>query len=355
MMKFKSGSGENMDVVDILKDLVSFNTIKDKENEKIINYIEKILKSIGFKTECKKKYLIMSYGLNTNLAFVGHTDTVEFIDTWNTNPFKLTKKDDKLYGLGSCDMKSGIASFIKALMDTDLTRLNYGIKVFFTYSEEQNFEGIKEIISDGNTFPKYILVGEPTNNIALTGCKGLLSYELNFNGIKVHSSNPLKGKSANSSCINFLYELEKFYNEKIKNDKNTKYEIPFTTMNIGILNGGSAINSVSAHCKATLDFRIAKDEHIDILKNIINKLSIKYDCKANIIQEIKAWYNQIDFINNIDTANYFTEASMIEGQRIILGAGPVTAHEVNEFITLKSLNKLVKQYKKIINQTCINL
>ena len=341
-----------MDIIKVLEDLVSFNTINNKENKEIVDYIEKILNSIGFITECKKRYLVMSYGKNPKLAFIGHTDTVEYIDMWDTNPFKLTKKDDKLYGLGSCDMKSNIAGFIKALSEIDLKKLSSGIKLFFTFSEETDFEGINEVITDGHSFPEYILVGEPTDNIIVTGCKGLVECKLNFRGIKAHSSTPFKGKSANSSCINFLVELEKFYNENIKKDENKVYEVPYTTMNIGIINGGSAINSVSAYCEATVDFRIAKDEHIEIIENKINELAEKYDCKATFLQKVKTWFNKIDFIENNDTANYITEASMVKGKRMILGTGPVTAHEVNEYITEESLEKIVKQYKEIIEKIC---
>lgn len=342
-----------MEVVNILRELVSFNTIKDKENDKIINYIESEMKKLNFKTERKEKYLIMSYGENPKFGFVGHTDTVEHIDGWKTNPFELTQKGEELYGLGSCDMKSGIAAFIKAVSEIDLSKLKHGIKAYFTYSEEQNFEGIREVLDTNEKFPEYILVGEPTNNVTVTGCKGLLAYNLSFKGIKVHSSNPAKGKSANLACIKFLYELDEFYNKNIKPDINEKFEIPYTTMNVGVINGGSAINSVSAYCKATLDFRIAKDEHIKILKDKVEELALKYDCEADIIQQIDAWYNDIDFINTHDTANYFTEASMLKGNRMILGAGPVTAHEVDEHITIQSLNKLVEQYKDIINEICI--
>ena len=109
----------------ILKDLVSFNTIKDLENKEIINYIEKYLKNLGFKTEHKGKYLIMSIGNNYKIGFLGHTDTVEYIDGWNTNPFELTKMDNRLYGLGSCDMKGGIAALLDAVSKIDFTKLKY--------------------------------------------------------------------------------------------------------------------------------------------------------------------------------------------------------------------------------------
>ena len=81
---------------EILKNLVAFNTIKDKENKEIIRYIENYLKNYGFKTEYKTKNLVMSYGENQKLGFLGHTDTVEYIDEFK-NPFELTIKDGYLY------------------------------------------------------------------------------------------------------------------------------------------------------------------------------------------------------------------------------------------------------------------
>ena len=116
----------------ILKDLVGFNTIKDKENKEIINYIENYLKNLNFKTEHKGKYLIMSIGQNLKLGFLGHTDTVEYIEGWESNPHELTQKGNKLYGLGTCDMKGGIAAMLQAVSKVDFTKLNNGMKLYFT-------------------------------------------------------------------------------------------------------------------------------------------------------------------------------------------------------------------------------
>ena len=99
-----------------------------------------------------------------------------------------------------------------------------------------------------------MIFGEPTNNQILVGSKGLLEYELKFNGIKAHSSNPAKGKSANMNAVKFLSELDKFYNEKIKAYKEENYEVPYTTMNVGLINGGSAKNSIPACCEVSIDF-----------------------------------------------------------------------------------------------------
>ena len=69
-------------------------------------------------------------------------------------------------------------------------------------------------------------------------------------------------------------------------------------------------------------------------------------------KEINPFFNKIPFIENQDTANFMTEASFVGGKRIILGAGEVTAHEVNEHISIKSLQYLVKQYKELIYKIC---
>lgn len=115
----------------LLKQLLKFNTIKDKENKEIINFIENYLLDLGFKTEYKEKSLIMSYGENPSVGFLGHTDTVEYIEGWNTNPFELAEKGGKLFGLGVCDMKGGIAAMLDAVSSINLSRLNKRNKIIF--------------------------------------------------------------------------------------------------------------------------------------------------------------------------------------------------------------------------------
>lgn len=338
----------------ILKDLIKFNTIKDKENKKIINYIETILLEKGLKTEYKGKYLIMTTGKEEKLGFLGHTDTVEYIEGWETNPFELTQKENKLFGLGSCDMKGGIAAMIDAVIQTDLSTLKHGIKLYFTYDEEIGFGGIYDIVKTREKFPETMLFGEPTNNEMLVGSKGLLELDINFKGIKAHSSNPGKGKSANMNAVKFLYELDEFYTQNIKQDLNENYEVPYTTMNVGLMNGGSAKNSVPANCYVSIDFRTIKKEHTKMLKEKLEELSTKYDCCVNVFEEIEPFCNEVDFADKIKTANFLTEASVVNcKQKIILGPGPVTAHEINEHIAVESYEKLIEQYKNIIKMVCV--
>ena len=221
----------------ILGELVRFNTIKDKENTNIINYLEKVLSSIGFKTEIKEKFLVMSNKEKNTLGFLGHTDTVEYTDGWKYDKFELTKIENKLYGLGVCDMKSGIAAMISAISQIDFNKLNNGIKLYFTYDEEINFAGIKDVIRYEKNFPNTMIIGEPTDNQIIVGSKGLMEYKISFKGIKTHSSTPNKGKNAIIQAVSFINDLNDFYKNYLRKDTNPNFEIPYTRMNIGKIQG----------------------------------------------------------------------------------------------------------------------
>lgn len=336
----------------ILKDLVKFNTIKDKENSEIMDYIEKYLKSFGFTTEQKTKNLVMSIGNNTKLGFLGHTDTVEYIEDFK-NPFDIKEDDEYLYGLGVCDMKGGIAAILYAIQEIDFSNLKNGMKLYFTYDEEILFGGIRELVQKDEKFPQYMIFGEPTDNEYLTAGKGLLEVEVCFKGKKAHSSNPEKGISANLNAVQYISELRKYYMENIKCENIEFFEIPYTTMNLGLINGGSAINSIPAKCTLNMDFRIADIRHTEMIENKLNELANKFDAKVRVIDSIKLFANKINFIENIKAANFITEASFVDdSKKIILGTGPVTAHEVNEHISKKSFEKLIGQYKGLIEKIC---
>ncbi|MBR4110273.1 MAG: M20/M25/M40 family metallo-hydrolase [Clostridia bacterium] len=342
-----------MEKYKVLKKLVELDTIKNKENEQLMTYVEKILQAKGFQTETKDKNLVMSIGDNPRLGFLGHMDTVEFISGWNNKPHDFTIKDKQIFGLGTCDMKGGIAAMIDAINEIDFSKLKYGMKIYLTYDEEISFAGTYDLVNQKEKFPEVMIFGEPTNNKVLIGCKGLLECECKFKGKKVHSSTPDKGVSANLNAVKFIYEINEFYEKYIKGVNEPKFEVPYTTMNVGILNGGSAKNSVPAECYATFDFRTAKEEHADILLDKLNQLSEKYDCNVNVIEKISPFINEVEFVKSDGCASFMTEASLIStNTKIILGTGPVTAHEINEYITIDSYEKLIKQYKEIISKVC---
>ena len=338
-----------MKVEEVLSKLVSFNTIRDNQNKEIMDFIENYLKEYNFITKRVEKCLIAYNDENANIGFIGHTDTVDY-ESWDGNPFELQIKGNKLIGLGSCDMKGGIASILSSISKIDLNKNK--IALYFTNDEEIGFEGIKNIkdlIKTNN-----VIIGEPTNNIPIYGTKGVLELDVEFYGVKCHSSTPDKGVNAIYECINFINKLKKFYNSKVKTIINNNYDIPYTTMNIGMINGGETVNSVPGKCNVTIDFRIANESDLDLLKNKINKLLKKYNSKLIIRQSIapKINNNDISFLEKIsskkETKCYLTEGSYIDKNFIILGPGPDTSHQKNEYIFLDSIRKTEELYLEII-------
>lgn len=353
MKKYQRGRKYKMNAKDYLEKLVSFNTIKDKENSKIIDYIENCLNSNGFKTIVKDKILIMTNGkedlTDSKIGFVGHTDTVDF-NNWDYDPFKLTKVGSRLIGLGSCDMKGGIACIMEAISKVDFKALKKKMMVCFTYDEEIGFSGIKDVLKLNLKLPERLIIGEPTNNEMYLGSKGLLEYKVSFFGKSSHSSMPFKGKNAILDMMKFISELNSFYESDIKSDLDNSFDVPYSTFNVGIVKGGTAINIVPDYAKVKFDFRtINKNENR--IKEYVDNLCIKYRAEKEIINEIAAFKCKSKFLKSIKTSPFITEASFLKGERIILGPGPINAHEKNEYVEISSLEKCVKQYIDLIKKS----
>ena len=348
-----------------LEDLVKINTINDKNNEEFIDYISKLLNKKNFKVEKLtnkdgNSCLIAKTKDKCNLCFMGHSDTVVYSEGWHTNPFELTRKDNNLYGLGVCDMKGGIAAFLDSIEDIDLNKIESGLMIIITYDEEVGFEGIK-FIKDRKDIPNNIIIGEPTNLEPIISCKGCMEYKVSFEGIAVHSSVMVNGENAILKATDFIKDLNRFFN-KLKADNNNTFEIPFTTMNIATINGGNVINIVPNKCELTFDFRTVKEEHHELIRKKIKKLCKKYNAKYETITDVLPTNNEskenIELIEKLTNkkstgVNYVTEGNFLLNKNIIiLGPGPVTAHEVDEHIEIDSYKKAIIIYKNIIKNLC---
>lgn len=349
----------------ILKDLVSFNTIKDKENNNIIDYIKKYLETLNFKVQLlglvNKKVLVATYGI-PNLCFVGHSDTVQCSNNWKTNPFELIISDNKMYGLGVCDMKGGIAAFLDALKNIDLKKLEKGIQIIITFDEEIGFEGIKLIKDSNIIIPDNVLIGEPTNLIPVVACKGCMEYKVRFLGKSAHSSRLIYGDNAIISCFNFTKELIKFA-DSLKEIKSDLFkDIPYTTMNIGLIRGGIAINMVPDECYLSFDFRTISKNEQDRIQKTLEKIFLKYNLEYELYTNIyPCKIENKESLKNIETItnkkpisySYITEGNILNKNNVvILGPGPVSAHEDNEYIEISSYEDTKKIYKKIIEFYC---
>lgn len=122
-------------------------------------------------------------------------------------------------------------------------------------------------------------------------------------------------------------------------------------MNLGVIKGGSAINSIPAECSALLDFRVIDTKHTEMIVDKIKEVSKKFDYEYKVLTSISPYINETKIAKEVKTANFMTEASFVKcDTKVILGVGPVTAHEINEHISKESYNKLVEEYKNLIKK-----
>ncbi len=322
-----------MNAKDLLAKLISFNTINDKENGAILDFIEKYLSGFGFHTEYRSKCLVMSIGEEQPIGFLGHTDTVSASNNWKTNPFELTEKDGRLFGLGTCDMKGGIAAMLAVVSQVDWSKCP-GMKMYFTFDEETDFGGILELLDKNISFPDKMIIGEPTDNEVINSSKGLVTAKVYFTGKTAHASTPEKGVNAIHNCAEFIYRLREIMG------------VETATMNVGVISGGRAINIVPEHCEIGIDFRTDKPEQNKVIERALSYFSPLYGAKYEITSNLLPFMAKKD----VKMCDFITEASFLSSkERIILGVGPVNPHADNEYIEAESLKKLESQYLELIS------
>jgi len=330
---------------EILAKLVEFDTVADKQNSQILQFVTEYLDDYGFTTRQIGQNLVAERGQNARIGFSSHTDTVPVTSGWQTNPFVLTTDGDKLFGLGACDMKGGMAVAMWVASQT-----TQPLKMFFTSDEENSLTGIKELVEKGEKFPSLMIIPEPTNNVPIVATKGVLELTLDFSGKSAHSSTPDEGDNAIYKATDFVQLLRKFVDDL--EGTNESFSIPETTLNVAQISGGTAINTVPDSAKVHLECRIISDDHRQQILDFANG----FDAKLTVGVDVSTFINS----NNISaiealtspktSANYLTEASLMPVNNVvILGPGPVVPHQTNEYVSQKSLHETANVFVKIIN------
>ena len=249
--------------IKILSDLIAFKTISGEDNNQLIDYCDEILKKLGatsFKTFDKDKKRVNLFATlkakkpngKTPIILSGHTDVVPVSKGWSTNPFEAVIKEDKLYGRGSCDMKGFIACTLAYAPIFSKSDLNRDIHFSFTFDEETACKGAPILIQElkkRGLKNGICIVGEPTNMKIIDAHKGCYEYTTYFEGLAGHSSQPHKGVSAveyAARYVNKLIELR----QKLKDraPKNSIFDPPHSTLQIGGVFGGIAHNVIADKC-----------------------------------------------------------------------------------------------------------
>jgi acetylornithine deacetylase len=382
--------------IKILSDLISFKTISGEDNNLLINYCDEILKKIGatsFKTFDNKKKRVNLFATlkakNPNgkkpIILSGHTDVVPVSKSWSTDPFKATIKGDKLYGRGACDMKGFIACTLAYAPEYSKANLDRDIHFSFTFDEETACQGapilIKELIKRGIK-DGICIVGEPTSMKIINAHKGYYEYNTQFKGLAGHSSAPHKGVNAIEYAIRYINKLIEIREIlKSRAPKNSTFDPLYTTLQIGIISGGTARNVIADKCNVEWDLRpvvkedgvfvnseidkFAKETLIPEMVKIYPKSFIKKEIIGEIIGFDKEENSQAcELISSLTGDNsrgvvsFGTEAGLFQEigiSAVVCGPGSIEqAHKVDEYIKLDELKKCLILLERIKNQSVFN-
>src|SRR5579859_965474 len=253
---------------DILETLIGFDTTSRRSNLELIEWVEAYLDRHGvphrrvLNGDGTKSNLLATVGPNIEGGAVlsGHTDVVP-VDgqPWSTDPWTVVERDGRLYGRGTCDMKGFLALALGAVPGLVAANPRRPVHLAFSYDEEIGCLGAPsmiEVIGRELPRPAFVVVGEPTDMVAVNGHKGIANFKVTVTGREAHSSQTQQGVSAIMEAVKLMASLTEL-SERLERDADP--DSPFTpkwpTLTIGLVNGGTAGNILARECKFIFDLR----------------------------------------------------------------------------------------------------
>ncbi|KAA5966514.1 acetylornithine deacetylase [Pantoea sp. M_9] len=347
----------------------------DQSNESLINLLAGWFRDLGFSVEVQpvpgtrhKFNLLARSGEGAGgLLLAGHTDTVPFDDgRWTRDPFVLTEHDNKLYGLGTADMKGFFAFILDALRDVDVTTLKKPLYVLATADEETTMAGAKYFSESARLRPDCAIIGEPTSLKPVRAHKGHLSHAIRIEGQSGHSSDPARGVNAIELMHASITELMKLRHTLQERYHHDGFAIPYPTMNFGHIHGGDAANRICACCELHMDIRPLPGLSLNDLDGLLNEalapVSARWPGRLTVSElhppipgyECPVDHELVTVVEKLlgvptEVVNYCTEAPFIQQicPTLVLGPGSIEqAHQPDEFIDtafIKPTHALITQ------------
>ena len=253
---------------EILETLVGFDTTSRNSNLALIEWVEAYLDGHGVphrrvpNADGTKSNLLATVGpaIEGGAVLSGHTDVVP-VDgqPWSSDPFSVVERDGRLYGRGTCDMKGFLALALAAVPDLIAARPRRPVHLAFSYDEEIGCLGAPsmiELIKREALKPAFVVVGEPTDMVAVNGHKGIAYFRVTVTGREAHSSQTQLGVSAIMEAVKLMASLTAL-SERLEREADPAS--PFTpkgaTLTIGIVHGGTAGNILARECSFLFDLR----------------------------------------------------------------------------------------------------
>jgi acetylornithine deacetylase len=365
--------------INILKQLVAFPSVSLTPNMDLINYVAALLKEAGIDALIVKDdsgtraNLFASTGPANvpGIVLSGHTDVVPVEgQAWTHPPFAVTEQDGLLYGRGTADMKGFVACAINAMLDASQKTLSRPLQLALSFDEEIGCVGVRRLLSvleQSKLSPAMCIVGEPTMMQIATGHKGKAAYHAVCCGKEGHSALAPQFQNAIHGASDLITGMRQAQATIANNGmQDHDYDVPYSTIHVGKINGGKALNIVPNQCTVDFEIRTVAGEDADtLLASVIDnteRISREITGQASItlpeITKVNAYpgllthptSEAVRFLENLlppDTSKlkvaFGTEGGLFQAQLAtpVLVCGPGTidvAHKPDEHVAISQLD-----------------
>ena len=354
----------------------------DMANLPVIELLASWFGDLGFKTQIiplaqpGKANLIATLGSGDGgLVLAGHSDTVPYdANRWQSDPFKLTEKDGKFFGLGATDMKGFFPVILAAVKPFLNTPLKNPLIILATADEESSMSGARALAASGKPKARYAVIGEPTELVPIRMHKGIMMESIRVRGQAGHSSNPALGKNALDAMTQVMNELIGLRNDLQLKYRNAGFDVQTPTLNLGCIHGGDAANRICGECELHFDLRLLPGMDNEELRTAIQKrlTPIAETSGTDIVfsslfegiepfdepaeSELVKVCEQLTGHSSASVA-FATEAPFMQElgmQTVVLGPGSINqAHQPDEFISINQIEPAVKIVQELIRKFCL--
>jgi acetylornithine deacetylase len=380
------------DLMTMLRELIatpsmsSVNPSFDTSNRAVIDLLAGWFESLGFTVEIiplptqpHKANLLATLGPvdghNQGLMLAGHTDTVPYDEQfWHHNPFQLTEQDNRLYGLGTTDMKGFFALIIEAVRRFDASKLKQPLVVLATADEESSMDGARMLLQRKCPPVRYAVIGEPTDLKPVHAHKGIAMNSIRLTGHGGHSSDPALGLNAMEHMHKVLGELLDWRADLQRRYQDEQFAVPVPTLNLGHIHGGDNPNRICEQCEVHFDMRLLpgmeiKTLHNELqtrLTNILDGTGIRWEFlplfhstppmhthrDSPIVKSCERHSHAAAHAVAFCTEGPFLTELGID--TVILGPGNIAqAHQPDEFLELSSIQPCVDILSELIAEYCL--
>ncbi|MEC8102860.1 MAG: acetylornithine deacetylase [Pseudomonadota bacterium] len=355
----------------------------DQSNEGVINLLASWCNDLGFDVSIMpiddqpgKFNLLATYGQGSGgLVLSGHTDTVPCNpEKWTSDPFTLTERDGKLYGLGTCDMKGFFALALEAIEQVKHQTFHQPLMILATADEECSMSGARALSKQTGPNGRYAVVGEPSSLRPVRMHKGIIMDSIRVTGRSGHSSNPALGINAMDAVHDVMGELKALRLDLAERYQDAHFAVQTPTLNLGCIHGGDNPNRICGSCELAYDLRalpgMSNDDLREEIRRRMNPIAAQNQVELSFEQlfsgvEPFAESEHSELIKEAErltgatsvAVNYATEAPFLQSlgmETVVLGPGNIDqAHQIDEYLALDQIEPCVNIVRSLIERFCL--